>query len=378
MNDWQVLGIAPGADAKAIRRAYAARVKQTRPDQDPDGFQRLHGAYKRLLARAPASLAADTPAAAAPQPSTADEPAPAPSASLVAAEAPANGAASNDDQHADKLDASRLSPPRPVPEEIEEPLELILERDWRNLFEQIDTLLADKAQRLRPEAWRFIEQCPSLVDIEFKAQAAFALFELIAREEVDENQRAHLLPVEVRRYLDSIFHWTDRRAELDARFEPEQIDRVLDKLPPLAGSAAARRSRFRSSGVHRGPVEVGGYYQRIAAMLVDVLICLPLVWVLKWTFALELSLVLDAVGLYLLACIVLEATAWQGTPGKWLFKLKVVTRKGRRMNILHSLLRTFVFLLSLVGIKITVWINLFSRDGRLIHDRLSFSQVIKH
>jgi hypothetical protein len=38
---WQQLGIAPTTDETAIRRAYAKRLREVRPDEDPAGFQRL-------------------------------------------------------------------------------------------------------------------------------------------------------------------------------------------------------------------------------------------------------------------------------------------------------------------------------------------------
>ena len=46
------LGIAPDADERAIKRAYAQRVKTTRPDEDPEGFQHLREAYETALAMA--------------------------------------------------------------------------------------------------------------------------------------------------------------------------------------------------------------------------------------------------------------------------------------------------------------------------------------
>lgn len=46
----ELLGIGDDADERAIKRAYAARLRTTRPDEDPEGFQRLNEAYQTALA----------------------------------------------------------------------------------------------------------------------------------------------------------------------------------------------------------------------------------------------------------------------------------------------------------------------------------------
>jgi hypothetical protein len=46
---WDELGIAPCDDQKAIRRAYAARLKQLDPDRDPEAFARLRRAFDWAL-----------------------------------------------------------------------------------------------------------------------------------------------------------------------------------------------------------------------------------------------------------------------------------------------------------------------------------------
>ena len=43
------LGLGPDADERAVKRAYATRLKVTRPDSDPEGFQRLNSAYQAAL-----------------------------------------------------------------------------------------------------------------------------------------------------------------------------------------------------------------------------------------------------------------------------------------------------------------------------------------
>jgi hypothetical protein len=46
---WQVLGLTATSDMARIRRAYASRLRATRPEDDPEGFRRLRVAYEAAL-----------------------------------------------------------------------------------------------------------------------------------------------------------------------------------------------------------------------------------------------------------------------------------------------------------------------------------------
>ncbi|HET6553057.1 MAG TPA: hypothetical protein VFG49_05905 [Dyella sp.] len=43
-------GLPRDADERALKRAYAQRLRTTRPDENPEGFQQLHAMYQRALA----------------------------------------------------------------------------------------------------------------------------------------------------------------------------------------------------------------------------------------------------------------------------------------------------------------------------------------
>lgn len=43
---WDLLGVPPGSDRKAIRRGYAARLKEVHPEDDPEGFKALREAFE--------------------------------------------------------------------------------------------------------------------------------------------------------------------------------------------------------------------------------------------------------------------------------------------------------------------------------------------
>lgn len=48
-NPWRTLGVPRNADRRDVRRAYAAKLRQNHPDDDPEGFIRLREAYDAAI-----------------------------------------------------------------------------------------------------------------------------------------------------------------------------------------------------------------------------------------------------------------------------------------------------------------------------------------
>lgn len=344
-SHWARLGMQPTADLAEIKRAYASLLKQHRPDEDPQGFAALHTAYKRALAEARAMAGesmGSLPAVAASEESLVESP---------------------QHDHTAAQDASSVSDD-----------EDRRARQWHALEQGVKVAFAHPQGAASVDAWRFLEDAEDLDDLVIRLSFSDYLFEcwldfLYESEGEVETYRAAL------EYIQSLLHWQELRSHFEDAFGYPSAELLLG---PERGLDPAKL-RWILSDRHVGPLEQANYFARMVAALLDIVVVSVVFIVLAKTVDGDAprDTLLIAYAVFLLVFFaVTEASPLQGTPGKVLFSMKVVTRDGRRIGILRALVRSTVFALSLLGFKIVVWINAFL-GTRPLHDRASGSIVVK-
>ncbi|QLQ30412.1 MAG: RDD family protein [Candidatus Thiothrix singaporensis] len=388
MDCWQILGVEPYADKKAIKRSYARLLKQNRPDDDPQAFRELHDAYKQALLYSESEWQWEEPETPV-QPDPTPEP-----ESSAQAEVPLPALPEAASTEMDEAVETRLA--APVAEVFPEPVEPAStpaetsdvdwfpnrDADWGALFEQVKTTFQAKNAGSDVALWKFIERNPSLLDIEFRAEAGDRLFGMVAEANETALQKKTLFfKPPVLNYFNQVFAWDGKWREYSQMFPASQLDAVLPYLENHRADGKPARTGIQPRESH--------YYSRIAAFFLDFLVFVAFMSGVESVLAaLDINMNDDtlstfrmnsALAYFLLLMPLLEASPWQASIGKKLLRLQVVNGKGGRMSWYHSLLRGFCACLCIVGFKITVWINGFmmSFNNMLLHDWISRSYVIK-
>jgi hypothetical protein len=172
-DDWAWLGLEPTTDLGAIKKAYAARLKTTRPDDDAEAYQALRGAYERAQQWAKWQREQAPPAealTAEPAPPPALEPAP---ASAPAEPPPAATQAPN----AEAAEPARDEPAAVHPRQLIDTLELRWRREgtaallqaWPAVRRELDLQPLNRQAEFSAAFAHWTLQLPTLPDEFLKA-----------------------------------------------------------------------------------------------------------------------------------------------------------------------------------------------------------------
>ncbi len=368
---WKELEIPATNDVRAIKRAYAQKLKRHRPDDDPEGFQQLHRAYKQALQLAEMADERTT---------FSDQ------SDIPFSEAEYE----NPEEEMDWSDRpehdSGIQPMSEEEADSDTDLHPLLD----SLVEECKHCLSRTQGLSDPGAWSFLSTTPELLDSDFNHQLGQAVFNAIDDKERCSGVKPH--PA-VLRYLNHLFNWTGKRQLYYLQFGESSCDWIFQSLDSETNSNDLLR------GVRGGdPVEptiqstssspqldYASYAMRSLAFLTDLFFLITAIallivgpynllypddpisdfWLLAYTPP-----------AYLLLVLIMECSPLQATPGKYLLGMTVVNRFGMRLPLWHNLLRVLAFTASGLLWKVIFVLNAFLK-GRLLHDRISNSFVVR-
>lgn len=200
MTIWGVLEIEPTDDLKVIKRAYAKKLKIHHPEDDPEGYQRLREAYDSALKQAKQILV---------QPPSFDH------------------------EHDDIVETDSGFPAR-VDLAIEFDSSPVLEHPIDTFMREVEKLYADFFARIEPENWRKLLNSDIVWDVEQNEALQNRLMYFL------EDHR--YLPHSVWKIIDTLFHWSEQKEELDLHYDEEFIEYVLQQIN---GSREMRYDYFK-------------------------------------------------------------------------------------------------------------------------------------
>jgi hypothetical protein len=380
---WEILGIEPTTNKKNIKLAYAKKLKAVRPEDDPQAFQELRKAYQWALKYCEHEEPYDE---YNPDVELAE---PAHEYNLIFDE-------TQKTDYVDKtlqefhltFDETANTQPKLITETLEVPpasdetddyyseseeetiSESQLEQDWDTLFDRVTVILNTQGNKI--SHWKFIEELPSMQDMNFKNDVSYKLFSMLS----ETNQisllqhKALRIKPKVLNYLNSIFAWDTQWQHFQKEFGDKQTDAIIQYLG----------SEFKPQKSY--------FWLRVGAFISDMMISLTIGTVATlfslFCFHIELeigrkiSLIFSFICFFIVIPI-MEATPLQASIGKKVVGLMVINQYGERIAWYQSLFRNWLTIVNIALLQVTLWINLFLiyKYNTLLQDSLSRSYVTR-
>jgi len=426
MYPWNILAISPSHDKKDIKRAYAKKLKTTRPDEDSYAFQELHRAYKDALhlANNPhcfhnnssddlAQILIAEAEATSNEPNGNKDPTQAESAlSILKVEEVASPDTPN---HVEEQSSNHLQAPlqnivtiddNPIAQiedngssdadEFEQKQEAV-----KQFIAKTQSIIQSNQTLNNQDTWQFLLDSPFILEGGFNWQVGLAIFKCIAEHNV-HSSKANLdniqqFELNTLIFFDSVFSWHHNQEYLYETFDDELCDTILisianyqhtdNPISGLKGGTVVKKEKFKTKKNTGLPKEYyfGNLLIRSLALIIDfIVIAFPIYLLMSSPLIRELFevtedatflAILCAIPLYFLMALFLESSQWQATPGKRLLGLRVMNKNFEKIGFHHNVLRIICFFVTVPFGKILWIINCFL-GGNLIHDRLSRSFVI--
>ncbi|MGH9388310.1 MAG: hypothetical protein ACRD1Z_01760, partial [Vicinamibacteria bacterium] len=235
---WEVLGIDPTTDRRVIKKAYAARLKEFHPEDDPEGFAIVRSAYE-----AARSWAADQGAEVADDASQEEEPRKL-ERKMEALEASFDARLNEPESAPPKKVRRRRRAGSTLPKFFLRTARQKRERE-EEVVQAVDALMK-RVRRLetRPDelnserGWAPLLEGEVLWDLDLKCAFQWALLEYL-------GSRRPELPHGVWRLLDQRFRWVENAKELHRTHDASVVDWVLAQIHEARRHRPARRATTR-------------------------------------------------------------------------------------------------------------------------------------
>lgn len=433
MDIWQILEIEPTSDTKSIKRAYAKKLKVTRPDEDPKGFQDLHWAYKTALQHAEWMSQHETddqdneknhnhPEINSPaeevlqEQNTVQQPVQHQSENLtldhtIYVSQPTTEIYQTEITESYLQIDNEIETGELVTDQMEPSLDNIqqqevvvnpYQQEGERLLGVTKLLLASNGEQAKADCWSFIIESPFILEDHFNWRLGLEVLQLIREHNLGHAAQLNkIVGQEVITYLDSIFNWNANRQQILRALGDEYqtwLDMIRDSQPldenwqdKIRGGrklTLAEEKSVEEAAIHTAPP-----FRRFMAWLIDTTFLFFIILLLKQDRP-DLSPLLAATLFPFLYFVFFESSQLQGTIGKRIVGLKVVALDLTPLKIKHCILRTLCFMIyqtlllfAVVGISISIPFAIFiiigiygysfSKDPSLFYDRITKTKVIQ-
>ena len=209
MDCWDILKLRPNSDEKAVKLAYSKLVKNIRPDEDPEGFQRLHSAYKDALKQAKTDAAKNRSEVSGinARPRT-DQ-----GLEDLSGESQANTRSSISAAAAATVNSHNK------------------DNEYDDLIRKLQDLINQPENANKKKAWEELLNSSVLVDLQFRKRASDRLFCMVADARLNGsfpfNEKGGAVALA---YLNEEFQWESNRSDLLFRFGRKRTEAVLNSL----------------------------------------------------------------------------------------------------------------------------------------------------